>query len=228
MPHLKDRVFCQTVSASLIKGERKMCEFRIDHYIILLKFWKLQIFYRTCSSISSAISHRTTRRFLELVHEENSTVSNSDAILPPTAVTDPVITNVTSHDSLCNCRVLSIQPSRSVSSTSPFWYACLWHLASSSIGESVPLLGQNIVAFHYVSVVIRCLTVCIGQHRVWVAFWEFQIISLSESFILLGRDYNKSFIKALLHKVTCPGSKSTHVTRIFYQGNIIGGTKCRR
>ena len=142
----------------------------VESMICLLTNELRLTFCPTCSTIS----HRATRRILQLVHVKSTTIANSDAVFPLTATAGPVITNVPSDDSLRNCGMFSVQPTRSVSSTSPCRSTWLRDLGSSSTGKSVPFFGQTVVAFYHVFIVMWYSTICIGQRCVRAAFWEFK------------------------------------------------------
>ena len=95
---------------------------------------------RTCIS-ASTVTQGTHRSLRQLIHVESSTVTDPDVILPVTTFTDPVITNLSANHALGLCGMFTVEPARGMGTTSPCWYAGVWHDFTGGGREAVPLGG---------------------------------------------------------------------------------------
>ena len=95
---------------------------------------------------SSAVTQCASRRRLQFIHVEISTVSDSDVYLPPTTVA-PIKTNLTADNALLHCGMFTVEPARSMCTTEIRWHAWFWHGATCPCRETVPLGGQTTVTY---------------------------------------------------------------------------------
>ena len=93
--------------------------------------------------ILTAVSKRAYRRFLQLVHIIGSAVLDFNVVFPPTAVACPMITNLTSHFTVCHRRMLSTDPSWRMRTTTTHRWACCGHLwVTSNTSKTIPARGD--------------------------------------------------------------------------------------
>ena len=122
-------------------------------------------------SNASTVTQGTHRSLRQLIHVESSTVTDPDVILPVTTFTDPVITNLSANHTLGLCGMFTVEPTRGMGTTSPCWYAGVWHDFTGGGREAVPLGGQISVTPDHLSVFITRFTVGVVDEGVRTAFW---------------------------------------------------------
>ena len=101
--------------------------------------------------IRTTVSKRANRRLLQLIDVKRSTVLHFNVVLPPTAVVGPMITNLTSHFTVCDWRMLSIKPSWSMrATTTRRAYTLSWHLwVTRDTSKAIPARGEIFLITSY-------------------------------------------------------------------------------
>ena len=126
-PTLYTRSYCKMIH---LQSEMTLLNSKIYEILIL-----------TCVS-NTTVTILASRRLLQPVHEETTTVSYKDVITPPAAVVDPVVAHFSWHHSIMNRRMSSSKPTCG-SGTAVVWRNTLfWHTISRQANKSVPLCLQ--------------------------------------------------------------------------------------
>ena len=93
--------------------------------------------------ILTTVPERAHRRLLQLIHVKRSTVLHFNVVLPPTAVAGPMITNLTSHFTVCDRRMLSFEPSWCMRTTTTDTWTLSGHLGvTRDTSKAIPARGK--------------------------------------------------------------------------------------
>ena len=93
----------------------------------------------------TTVTQVTSWRLYQLVHEITTTVPDLDVALPFTAVVIPVITNLSTLQSILDCWVGVIKPSWSMRTTSIDGNTLLWNLIATVPCQAIPVMRHNLV-----------------------------------------------------------------------------------
>jgi len=94
-------------------------------------------------STLTTVSKRAYRRFLQLVHVKGAAVLDFNVVCPLTTIAWPMITNFTSHFTVCDRRMLSTDPSWRIRTTTTHRWACSGHLwVTSNTSKAIPARGD--------------------------------------------------------------------------------------
>ena len=97
-------------------------------------------------STLTTVSKRAYRRFLQLVHVKGAAVLDFNVVFPPTTIACPMITNLTSHYTVCHRRMLSTDPSWGMSTTTTHRWACSGHLwVTNNTSKTIPARGDIVL-----------------------------------------------------------------------------------
>ena len=100
--------------------------------------------------IRTTVSKPASRRLLQLIDVKRSTVLHFYVVLPPTAVVGPMITNLTSHFTVCDRRMLSIKPSWCMRTTTTNTWTLSWHLwVTRDTSKAIPARGEIFLITSY-------------------------------------------------------------------------------
>ena len=114
----------------------------------MLFFFNLPLYYLGCvclneTSVLTTISKRACRRFLQLIHVKGAAVLDFDVVFPSTAIVCPVVTNFTSHFTVCHRRMLSFDPSWGMRTTTTHRWTCSGHLRfTCNTSKAIPPRGD--------------------------------------------------------------------------------------
>ena len=91
----------------------------------------------------TTVSKRACRRFLQLIHVKGAAVLHFNVVFPPTTIVCPMVTNFTSHFTVCNRGKLSFDPSWGMRSTTTHRWTCSGHLwVTSNTSKAIPARGN--------------------------------------------------------------------------------------
>ena len=107
-------------------------------------FFDLPLYYLACvclyeSSTLTTISKRACRRFLQLKDVKGAAILDFNVIFPSTTIVCPMITNFTSHFTVCHRRMLPFDPSWGMRTTTTHRWTCCRHLkVASNTRKAIP------------------------------------------------------------------------------------------
>ena len=91
------------------------------------------------ASTLTTVSKPAYRGFLELIHVEGAAVLDFNVVFPPTTIVCPMIANFTSHFAVCHRRMLSLDPSWGMRTTTTHGWACSGHFwITSNTSKAIP------------------------------------------------------------------------------------------
>ena len=91
----------------------------------------------------TTVSKPAYRRLLQLIHVKGPAVLDFNVVFPPTTIAYPVVTNFSSHFTVCNIRMLSFDPSWGMSTTTTHRWTCSRHFwVISNTSKAIPTRGD--------------------------------------------------------------------------------------
>ena len=80
---------------------------------------------------------------MQLIHVKGAAVLDFDIVFPLTTIVCPMITNFTSHFTVCHRRMMSFDPSWGMRTTTTHRWACSGHLwVTSNTSKAIPTRGD--------------------------------------------------------------------------------------
>ena len=159
------------------RGERVNTKLRIDssirlHFKPLITAIRAIVSRCKRTSTLTTVSKPAHRRFLQLIHVKGAAVLDFNVVSPSTTIVCPVVTNFTSHFTVCNRRMLSFDPSRGMRTTTTHrwtWSGHLW--VTSNTSKAIPARGDIfLITSDWVLWSERLEAVC-GIEALVVATW---------------------------------------------------------
>ena len=80
---------------------------------------------------------------MQLIHVKGAAVLDFNVVFPSTTIVCPMITNFTSHFTVCHRRMMSFDPSWGMRTTTTHRWACSGHLwVTSNTSKAIPTRGD--------------------------------------------------------------------------------------
>ena len=126
-----------------------LCCFNRNDYDITVIHFSLFNFYclidSRCprTSTLTTVSKRTSRGGLQLIHVEGAAVLHFNVVFPSTTIVCPMVTNFTSHFTVCHRGMFSFDPSWGMGTTTTHRWTCSGNLwVPSNTNKAIPARGD--------------------------------------------------------------------------------------